>query len=53
MWRLLLQALLWLRLWWLRLWWLRRYLLDMDARLGLGLHLLGRVYTSGTGISFG
>ena len=41
MWRLLLQALLWLRLWWLRLWWLRRYLLDMDARLGVGLHLLG------------
>jgi hypothetical protein len=41
--RLLLQALLWLWLWWLRLRRLRRDLLDMDARLGVGLHLLGRL----------
>jgi hypothetical protein len=46
--RLLLQALLWLRL--CRLWRLRRlrrYLLDLDPNLGLGLQLLGWLYTSG------
>jgi hypothetical protein len=51
--RLFLQTLLRLRRLRLGVRWLRWYLLDMDANLGVGLHLLGRVHAFGTDISFG